>query len=332
MPELRKDPVSGHWVIVSKEREKRPTDLSPPEAERQDGFCPFCPGNEEATPPEVLAYRPGHTGANSPGWDLRVVPNKFPALQVEGALRKYPAGMFDMMTGVGAHEVIIESPDHLKGFHQFSPAELARVICAFRDRIHDLKNDIRFEYIMIFKNHGSAAGATLFHSHTQLIALPVVPKQIREEMRGAGKFMRRRGRCLFCDIIYQEKEEQKRVICRTGGFVALAPYASRFPFEVWVLPEAHQSHFEEIGDTENLALTLKTVFQKLTRALGSFPYNLMVHTAPLKIKGVDSYHWHIEIIPRLTQAAGFEWGTGFHINPTPPEDAAAFLREAEESS
>ena len=188
MPELRKDPITGRWVVVSTERQKRPNDFV---LHRQTVIgrehCPFCPGHEALTPPEVLAYRQNGSPPNAPGWDLRVVPNKFPALRVEGTLDRQGEGMFDRMSGIGAHEVVIETTDHDKTFATMSEAEIAQVLWAFRDRVHDLKNDIRFRYILLFKNQGAGAGATLEHGHSQLMALPIVPNFVREELDGAKR-------------------------------------------------------------------------------------------------------------------------------------------------
>src|SRR5215831_16127523 len=246
MPELRKDAVTGRWVIISTERRKRPSDfrLERPAVIREE-FCPFCTGREQMTPPEVLAFRHNGSGSNGPGWDLRVVPNKFPALQVEGSLDRQGEGLFDRMNGIGAHEVIIESPDHGKTLASMSEAEIERVLWAFRERIADLKRDIRFRYILVFKNHGAAAGATLEHSHSQLIALPIVPDFVREEIDGAKQHFAAKERCVFCDIIRQEVTAGKRVIHENADIVAIEPYAPRFPFEMWILPKRHAGYFEE---------------------------------------------------------------------------------------
>ena len=331
MPELRKDPVTGRWVIISTERQKRPNtfQVQPAEALGRD-HCPFCAGRESLTPPEVLAYRHNGSSPNGPGWDLRVVPNKFPALKVEGGLEREGEGMFDRMNGVGAHEVIIETPDHEKTLASMSEAEIERVLYAFRDRIQDLKRDRRFRYILIFKNHGAAAGATLEHTHSQLIALPIVPDFVREEIDGARRHFTAKERCVFCDIIRQEVSAGTRVILESADLVALAPYAPRFPFETWLLPRHHSSRFEEAPrhEYDGLARALKSVLMRMDRTLERPAYNLIVHTSPFTDETADYYHWHIEVIPKLTKIAGFEWGTGFYINPTAPEEAARVLRDA----
>jgi UDPglucose--hexose-1-phosphate uridylyltransferase len=329
--ELRRDPVTGRWVIISTERRKRPSDFRPERltVARED-YCPFCAGHEDLTPPEVLAYRSNGGGANSPGWDLRVVPNRFPALQVEGMLDREGEGMFDRMNGIGAHEVIIETPDHGKTLASMSEAEIERVLSAFRARVLDLKQDRRFRYILVFKNHGAPAGATLEHGHSQLIALPIVPYFVREELDGAQRHYLDKERCVFCDIVHQELATGRRIILESADMVALAPYAPRFPFETWVVPRRHLARFEDAGPRElaSLARLLKALLRRINRALETPSYNLIIHSSPFSEDTAEFYHWHVEIMPRLTRVAGFEWGSGFYINPTSPEEAARVLRDA----
>ena len=331
MPELRKDPITGRWVIISTDRAKRPSDFAR-EPERKMGTnCPFCAGNEAKTPPEVLAYRTNGDVPNGPGWNVRVVPNKFPALGIEGALDKRGEGLFDRMNGIGAHEVIIETPDHKEAMAQYTEKRLEDVLWAFRDRMLDLKKDRRFRYILIFKNQGEAAGASLEHSHSQLIALPIVPKRVQEEVEGSKQYFSLKERCIFCDMIHQETEAKVRIVDQNDHFVTVEPYAPRFPFETWVLPTDHESAFENAPSHlyESLAKAMKLLLLRVDKVLDSPPYNLVIHTSPLNEASNDFYHWHIEMMPKLTKVAGFEWGTGFYINPTPPEEAAQFLRDAE---
>lgn len=331
MPELRKDPITGRWVIIATERAKRPSDFVRDKVEiRGAGFCPFCYGNESKTPPEIIAYRGDGSTRNSPGWSLRVVPNKFPALGIEGSLNRQGEGLYDKMSGIGAHEVVIETPDHQKTLATLSTRQIEDVLWAYRDRIIDLKKDRRFKYIMIFKNHGESAGASLEHTHSQLIALPVVPKRVREETDGAREYFNFRERCIFCDIIRQETESGIRVIADTPAFIAVAPFAPRFPFEIWIMPRVHQSAFEDSQkqEFEQLAVILKDMLMRLDKVLDYPAYNYIIHTSPIPETPNEHYHWHLEIMPKLTKIAGFEWGTGFHINPTPPEESAKFLREA----
>ena len=332
MPELRKDPITGRWVIIATDRAKRPTDfIHEPTKATNGGFCPFCYGNEAKTPPEILAYRSDGSAPNSPGWAVRVVPNKFPALGIEGDLGRQGEGLFDKMNGIGAHEVIIETPEHGLTLAQLPDRGVEDVLWAFRDRVLDLKKDRRFRYILIFKNHGEAAGASLEHPHTQLIALPIVPKRVREEVDGSRQYYTMKERCIYCDMIRQELDSKIRVVEENNDFITLEPYAPRFPFETWILPKAHESHFENCQTHiyQNLAKAVKNLLGRVEKILESPAYNLVIHTSPLMEASNDHYHWHVEMMPRLTRVAGFEWGTGFYINPTPPEEAAKFLRESE---
>jgi UDPglucose--hexose-1-phosphate uridylyltransferase len=333
LPELRKDPVVGRWVIIATDRAKRPTDfIREKVAIRGTGFCPFCYGNEGKIPPEVLAYRGNGSGRDVPGWSLRVVPNKFPALGIEGGLNREGEGLYDRMNGIGAHEVVIETPDHQSTLAALPQKQVESVLWSYRDRILDLRKDRRFKYILVFKNHGEAAGASLEHTHSQLIALPVIPKQVLEEVEGARQYYADRERCVFCDILYQEAGGV-RLVAENERFLALSPFAPRFPFELWLVPKAHQSAFEDSSqrDFEQLAALLKDMLQRLDAVLDHPAYNYVIHTSPVPDTAHDYYHWHLEIMPKLTKQAGFEWGTGFFINPTPPEEAAAFLRDAASS-
>lgn len=329
MPDLRKDPIVGRWVIVAKSRAKRPHDFESSPRLRRGKFCPFCEGNEDSTPNEIIAYRNPGTQPNRKGWRVRVIPNKFPALEIEGDLQKRGEGIYDMMRGVGAHEVIIESPQHLVSTSQLAEENLREVLWVYRDRLVDLKRDNRLVYGMIFKNVGAAAGASLEHTHSQLIVTPIVPINVGEEMSGSLEFYNYRGRCVYCDMIQQELATEKRIVVDAPGFLAFCPFASRFPFETWVLPKAHSSHYENIqkNGIEELAGMMRLVIAKIEAALDQPAYNYIIHTAPFDTQEIRHYHWHIEIMPSLTRAAGFEWGTGFYINPVPPEEAAAFLRD-----
>lgn len=331
MPELRKDPIVGRWVIIATERAKRPHDFKSDRQKADGSFCPFCAGNEDKTPPEIIAYRERHSRPNATGWRVRVVPNKFPALQIEGDLNKRGEGIYDKMHGVGAHEVIIETPRHEVTMATLSEENIREVLWVYRDRLVDLKKDPRLVYGMLFKNVGATAGASLEHTHSQLIVTPIVPINVWEEMTGSLEFYNYRGRCIYCDMIQQELATESRIVLDTPGYVAFCPYAARFPFETWVLPKTHSSHFENIQKqgVEELGTVLKTMLTKVEAALDSPPYNYIVHTAPFDTQELPHYHWHMEIIPRLTKVAGFEWGTGFYINPVPPEHAASFLREAD---
>jgi UDPglucose--hexose-1-phosphate uridylyltransferase len=330
MPELRKDPITGTWVIISEERKKRPKyyqivvdkDLSIPEN------CPFCPGNEAMTPPETFALRPGHSPANTPGWELRVVPNKFPALRVEGSLRKSGEGFYDKMNGIGAHEVLIETPRHQHTWFDGDAQVIRNTLLAAKARVLDLNKDTRFKYIMVFKNFGPTAGATLSHSHTQLIALPVVPLRVQEEIDGARAHFELKERCIFCDIIQYESEADRRLLAENEHFIVLAPYAPRFSFELAVYPKRHNPSFESTsdGELESLSSILSETLGKVAKLLNRPDYNLIIHNAPCSNSVGEYYHWHIEFMPVLARVAGFEWGTGFYINPISPEESVQSLK------
>ncbi len=329
MPELRKDPIIGRWVIISTERGKRPTDFASVPPTKKSNFCPFCYGNETKTPPEVYALREPGTEKDTPGWRVRVVPNKFPALQIEGEINRQGEGIYDKMNGIGAHEVIIETPDHNKTISDLDEDYIADVLSTYRERIIDLKKDRRFKYIVVFKNHGEAAGASLEHTHTQLVAMPIIPKRVSEEIEGARKYYDFKERCIFCDIVAQEIHDDVRVVSANESFLAIEPFAARFPFETLILPKTHEPAFEEIERNEimHLARLLKEILSKINAALNNPPYNFILHTLPLQGNNRNWYHWHLEIMPKLTKVAGFEWGSGFYINPTAPEEAARYLRE-----
>ncbi|RMG04406.1 MAG: galactose-1-phosphate uridylyltransferase [Nitrospirae bacterium] len=331
MPELRKDPVIGRWVIISIERGKRPSDFASPSQKRKiSGFCPFCEGNEYTTPPEITAIRKEGTEPNGPGWELRVVPNKFPALQSEGELEKTGEGIFDKMNGVGAHEVIIETPDHMSSLATMPPERVEAVLKTYFDRINALRGDERVRYVLVFKNEGEAAGASLEHTHSQLIALPIVPKIVKEEVQSSKTYFDMKERCIFCDIILQEREDGSRVIFENDEFIALSPYAPRAPFETWILPKRHFSSYQPVnGGFRELSQILQRVLKQMDILLDVPPYNFMIHTSPFNESDNEYYHWHIELMPKLTKIAGFEWGSGFYINPTPPEVAAEYMRKAE---
>lgn len=341
MPELRKDPIIGRWVIISTDRAKRPDQfLGQMETNpHEEKSCPFCEKNESKTPPEIYALRPKNSLANTPGWELRAIPSIAPFLRIEGDLDRHGKGMYDAMNGIGAHEIIVETNRHETNMADLSETEIQKVITCYIDRIIDLEKDKRFKYAMVFKNHGwSAGGGRYSHTRSQIIATPVNPKRVKEELAGAKKYFEYHERCVFCDLIKQEVESKDRIILDYDGFVAVTPFASRFPFESWIFPKKHSCDFVSLDMQErlNLAKTLKKVLMKIKKGLNDPPYNFVIHTAPFRRqktgywKSIDTdYHWHIEIMPRLTKMAGFEWGTGFYICPITPEDAAKFLKDLE---
>jgi len=331
MPELRKDPVTREWVIIATERSKRPEDFRREPEEQREEFCPFCPGNESCTPPEIVAFRPAGQPRDVPGWWVRVVANMYPALSIEGPLGKSGRGMYDKMNGIGAHEVIIETPNHDETLATMTTKQIEDVVWAYRQRYQDLRRDPRMKYVLIFKNHGRRAGASRSHPHSQLIATPVVPREVRDEIDGVTFYQQFRDRCVYCDMVAQELQEGERVMFENEDFVAFEPFASRYPYETWIVPKQHQNSFAAMQDSEHasFAKALKEVLLRIRICLQDPPYNYMLHTSPCDAENSDVIHWHLEVVPRLTIAAGFEMGTRIYINVTPPEKAAADLRAVE---
>jgi len=341
MPELRKDPLIGRWVIISTERAKRPMDFVSPHEQTNDNAqdCPFCEGKEAQTPQEIYAVRSKVSSPNGPGWSVRVIPSIKPVLVIEGELNRHAKGMYDVMNGIGAHEVIVESPQHVEHIADLSSERIHEVLNTAVHRITDLERDPRFRYVLWFKNHGEVAGSGRFpHSRSQLIATPVTPKRVKEELAGARRYFEDKERCLACDLIAQEQQQKDRVVFDSPHLIVLCPFASRFPFELSFFPKRHHCDFAAMTPEEltELAAALKRVLSRLKAVLGDPPFNYVLHTAPFRRHRLkagywktieEDYHWHLELIPRLTRVAGFEWGSGFYINPTPPEEAARYLRE-----
>ncbi len=330
MPQLRKDPVTSRWVIVNVENPMKAVFFHSLPYRRSTRQCPFCPGNESMTPPEIMALG-RKAGSKAPSsWLVRVIPNKFPALRIEENTELISNGVYSKVGGFGAHEVIIENPDHDKTIPDLPEEHVMLLLQAFRDRCLDLRKDARFKYILLFKNYGASAGASLEHPHSQLIGLPIVPSRVVGEIVESGRYYEMHKRCLFCDMLIQEDKERRLTVYENEGFKALTPFASRFPFETWILPKSHQSTFDCLADADlrTLARLFKLTLAKIKNALNDPSYNFMIHTAPLFEKDLKSYHWHIEIIPNLTRVAGFELGSGFYVNPTSPELAAETLKYA----
>ncbi|RJO64049.1 MAG: galactose-1-phosphate uridylyltransferase [Candidatus Omnitrophota bacterium] len=331
MSELRRDPLVGRWVIVSTDNPTLPQGYEYEPHTWKGGTCPFCYGNESMTPPEIAVIREPGTGANTSGWHVRTVANKYPALQIEGDLNRTGVGIYDMSNGIGAHEVIIESPYHNKDLCDLLNPEIENVVSMYCQRALDLIKDRRFKCILVFRNFGPAAGASLEHPHTQIVALPMVPKNVKEELVGAHNYFDYRERCIFCDLLRQESQEKERIVVENKYFSAFCPFVSRFPFEIWILPKKHNCYFCHMTQDEipALAAVLKEVLMKLKTVFPNLSYNMIIHSSPINGEdNVDSYHWHIEIMPKLTRVAGFEWGTGFYVVLTPPEIAAKYLKEA----
>ncbi len=341
MPELRKDPLIGRWVIIATERAKRPVDfVASHDESTPQSDCPFCEGKESQTPKEIFAIRESGSQRDQPGWKVRVVPSIKPVLRIEGQLNRRANGMYDVMDGIGAHEIVVETPQHISNAADLSVEQIHAALQASVTRIADLERDPRFRYVLWFKNYGSIAGAGgLQHSRSQLIATPVTPLRVKEELVGARRYFEDKERCLVCDLLNQEQEAKTRVVIDSPHMVALCPFASRFPFELWIVPKRHRCDFAKMDPQElaDLASVFKQILSRLKAVLDDPPYNALLHTAPMRHHRTkvgywktieEDYHWHIELITRLTRVAGFEWGSGFYINPPPPEESARYLREA----
>lgn len=328
MSEIRKDPLTGRAVIIAPERAVRPKQFgSATYAEPQED-CPFCPGNEHLTPPESWADRLGDSQANQPGWSVRVVPNKYPAVTTVSANGE--SRTTDASTGIGVHEVIIESPAHVVNLTALDEYQFTRFFHAYRERLRAWHEDPRWRYGLIFKNQGERAGATFEHAHAQLIALPFVPADVEHELAGAREYYRRSAKCYFCALIERELQVRVRMVTSNGEFVALCPSAPRFAFETWLLPRIHAAAFEDCDDAGVAALAriFRQVINGLDRLQANPPFNYFIQSLPLDECDRAHYHWQLRLLPQFSRAAGFEWGSGMHINPVAPEDAARMLRDA----
>ncbi len=337
MSQLRKDVFTGRWVIVAETDILRPTDFSFRRFTRETTLCPFCEGHEASTPPEILAIRPSGSKPNAPGWKVRVVPNSRLRLKIEGDLGRRPEGFHDLMNGVGADEIVAETPRHDRSLHELEVSEVADVIRTFIARILDLEKDTRMRYVLIFKNHGVEAGArSVTHSISELMALPITPRVIKAKLMAARNYYGLKDRCIYCDVLQQELTDRKRLITENQDFVALAPFASQYPFEMAVFPKFHSSAFCGItpGQIENLAAILRDILQRLDRTLGGPPYNLLLQNRPFlrPREGYwqtieEDFHWHMEILPQVIGLTGFERASWFFYNPVPPELAVRCLSD-----
>jgi|SRR5579883_220754 len=341
-PELRRDPVTGRWVLIAPKRARRPMGLSGANprhrTNRERTPCPFCPGQEDDTPNEVLAYREPGTVPNGPGWRLRVVPNKFPAVWPDGGERNPPTpsgnaeggGLFFSTSAIGFAEVLIECPQHVDSPTLLTDEQFRNVFIAYRERMTALAADPRLAHVAVFKNVGAEAGASLGHTHSQLIATPVVPQLIGTELACAEDYFVRTGRCVFCDLVKQELADGSRVVTHSERFVVVTAFAPRFTYEMWVLPLKHEPRYEAISDSTalELAFLLKRVLHALDAVQESPAYNWFLHTTPLRGGEPPHYHWHLELTPRTSRPAGLEWGYSCHITTAAPEHAAEELRAA----
>ncbi len=337
MPELRKDPVVGRWVIIATERARRPGSFI---GQQDNNFdpnqkCQFC-NNQD---PEIYAIKAQGFQGNG-AWQIRVVPSGTPLLKMDTSFKRRGHGLYDVVNGYGVHEVVIETPQHIANMADLDFKQIQLVLETYVVRFNELEKNPNFQYVIAYKNYGWAAGSRrIGHSRSQIIATPVNPLRVKEKLIGAKRYFDLHDRCLYCDLILQEREIKKRVVVESEHFLAVTPFAPRFAFEIWILPKKHHCDFAKgiIGQQEDLAKVLKEILLRLKVGIDDPSYNYVIHTAPFRHgeKGQrwktieEDYHWHIEVMPRLTRAAGFEKGTGFYICSIPPENTAEYLREVQ---
>lgn len=336
MSEIRKDPASSTWVIVSTERGKRPSDFKEAEKEEEKKPtrpCPFCATSEEMTAPvKEHAIWPGEIDGKTKTWRTRVLANRFPALDpAEELTQTQKDGLYHLLSGVGGHEVIVDSPNHDDKLSTMSLDQIEAIIRTYRERYRFWRTDPRVVYLTVYRNYGLAAGASVAHPHSQSIATPLIPPRVFDKLEEARNFYEQNSECVHCRMTQTElKAKPSRKVFENKTMIAFCPFASRFPFEVWILSKYHYSSIEGIPQKKikDLAEVISEVFKRLSKVLGDPPYNLILQVAPLRTPGLLYYHWHFELIPRLSMPAGFEWGAGMYINIMSPEDAAKALREA----
>lgn len=328
MSEWRADPVTGHWTLVADDLPLARRDfVLDGGSQPLDVPCPLCEGREATAGREIFAVRNG-SQADSPGWQLRVVPNRVPALRVEAGTAGAQDGLLVQRPGLGAHEVVVESPHHDRSWFAMTPGELALVFRAWRARMADLRHDSRLRAALAFKNHGGEAGARLVHPHSQVMALPLVPPHLADEVEASRRHHEATGRCLVCDLVAQERASGLRVVADRGTHVMLAPYASRVPFATWVVPAGHAARFDEAsdGELEALAGAVRHLLDRMAAELEAPAFNAVLHSAPFDVPGDGVYHWHLEMLPRVLRPGGFDLGSGMALNPVAPEKAARVLR------
>lgn len=327
MSELRRDPILRRWVIIAPEREEAAPRPAGPVPAREEGACPLCPGQEAANPHEIAALPA--TGGQPGRWSVRVTPDRRPLLHIEGELERRGSGVFDVMSAIGAHELVTETPLHDQHWPRFDLPQMRRVLSVYRDRYLDLKRDPRFRHIVVLKNHG-APWSRFVHQHSHILAMPFTPKRIAEELAGAREYFRMKERCVFCDVLSEELAGGTRTIAANESFVAFAPFASSAPFEIWLAPRQHGADFGQLeeGTIDALAELFLLTMCALDRELTCPSFSLALHTAPLGGAGTAEYHWHWELMPHLSGQLGLEWATGVHANAVAPEEAARRLRAA----
>ncbi len=329
MSEIRTDPLSGHRVIVATNRLKRPHEFHRYSQRRSDAVCPFCVGNEAKTPPEIAAYRQWRPEPDADDWQLRVVPNLYPAIGQEEATASTPddSDLFPVQTGKGTHELVIESPQHVRSFSELSTTQAHRTLVAFRDRllVHTRSNH---RYTQVFKNVGPEAGASIDHTHSQLLALPDLPPKVQRLVQNCRTYHGNHGKCLVCALTEREMQSNRQIL-HTDNFAAYCPFAGCFPYGFRIVPRIHQSRFQDVPFPQlgELAQLLRDLLIALESTIENPAYNLLIQNSPFDTDREEYYHWHVEVFPRLTNLAGFECATGCYINPVSPDKAASDLRE-----
>ncbi len=326
MSEFRKDPVLNNWTIIAPEKKTNYEILKDrfiKNIPEKDEKCPFCNLN-----PEEFKVLLKYNFVNKENWDIIVIPAPNPYLKVETELKKEAEGIYDLTSGTGANEIIIESPEHNEHIEKMSINRIEQIFWAYHDRIVDLRNDKRLEYLLFFKEFAQFETGQNIHPHSKMIATPFIPPLIEKEMVEAEDYFSYKDRCVFCDVVKQEMKEGKRVVSVNPDFIAFCPYASRFPFEIWIMPVTHISHFENSPKIVfyHLAEIYNEVFKKIKKVLGNIPYQTVLHNAPLQEESLEFYHWHIEIYPTLECQSAINNGSEMFVNPVVPEVAAEALR------
>lgn len=330
--QLRNDPTSGHWVVIVPRAVEENFIIAPETAPVENPICSFCEGRESETPSEIYADRKNNSPANTPGWQIRVIPDREPIFQIHGETNNRAHGIYDIVDGIGAHEIVLESPRHDENIFTFSVEKLNELLRVFQFRITDLKRDLRFVYVLAYKHFHPIIRNK--HPYSYILATPITPRRVKDELMQSQQYFQYKNRCLFCDIIHQELGEKTRIIAQNEHFVALSPFASRSPFEVWIAPTAHETFFEENSHMPELANILHLILKKLKIVIPQIEFNLVIHNGPNKNSVPRlgywrtlerDFHWHIEIEPNIPNLTTFHEDTGFVVNFLPPETATQLL-------
>ena len=335
--QLRRDPLSGNWTIIIQNHVDYTKIVENAQKRRavETATCRYCENFEHETPPEIYSIRRDQTQANEPGWYVRIIPEKFPVLQIHGDLNNRGLGIYDVLDGIGAHEIVVETPVHGLDLIDFEPDQLERVLQAYKERFLDLKKDERFRYILMHKSPGDGEEACMDHSFSHIIATPITPLLVKEELANARAHYSLKERCLLCDVIRQEQEANLRIVLDYKSYLAICPFAAKVPFQLMILPKRHETFFEWNNELADLAAIMHQCFQKLKAVLGNVDYVMVIHSGPNlsagKLRGYwktleKDFHWHIEITPKIRSYSSFEISSGFQVNPVAPEAATQILR------